>query len=192
MTDPIPPYACQAEAALSLYEDALWLKADGQHIDRITCLLYARAGRAALLALAIHHRIAVIPSTVNLAGLAASLETHEPVLRKPKRQAACRDLSRVLVLDGSDAGADYVTRDLFGEEDAEHCADAATQLLNLCCQRLLGMVLDDALLRLFRLRQRPMRDVELWRRRYSRVSRSKATGRSRHYRNTETDHTGHG
>ncbi len=158
-------YAYFAEAALSCFAEAHLMRQepDGGR-ERLACGLFARSARCALVALCAAQGTPGDAATVNLLSLVAPLDRGR--LRQAQRAyAAARLLSRVLVLDQCDAGAGYVTRDLFDRTDMLACEAAAKVLIELCCRHLLRCGWEDALVRFEPFRTAPMTDTRLWSRR---------------------------
>ena len=166
------PYAYWAEAALAHYEQAQQLQHEALHGERDTCAHYARAARAALNALLAAHSIAPEAGTSYLLAPLATLSRVGQHWGRaaPKAQAHARLLSRVLILDQTDAGADYLARDLFGADDVAVCQVAARFFLETLCQRFLGLDLEQTQLRFDPLRQPPMTHAALWCRRQQRLA----------------------
>jgi hypothetical protein len=161
-------YAYQAEAALAHYTHAQWTQHDGFHCERLSCVLYARAARCALNALLSAQGGNPDAGALNLLAAVACLDQRGRIFGRnlDKVQLHARQLSRALILDQSDAGAGYVTRDLFDQADVETCAAAATFFVDLCCRRLLRATYEQALVRFHPFRQPPMTDTTLWQRRH--------------------------
>jgi len=158
-------YAYFAEAALSWFAEAHLMRQepDGGR-ERLACGLFARSARCALVALCAAQGTPRDAATLNLLSLVEPLDIGPP--RQVERMnAAARLLSRVLVLDQCDAGAGYVTRDLFDRADVVACEAAAKLLVELCCRRLLRCGWEDALIRFEPFRTAPMTDTHLWSRR---------------------------
>ena len=134
------------DAAVSLFTEAQWLRHEATNMERTTCVLYARAGRAALCALlgANDADLSAAAATADLLDLVHHLHfQREPLATTAIPHA--RRLSLVLLMDRFDAGRDFVTRDLLGLEDVLECEKAASQLLVSCLLRLFGISLESAL-----------------------------------------------
>lgn len=158
-------YAYLAEAALAAFAEAHLMRQepDGGR-ERLACALFARSARSALAALCVAQGTPGDASTLNLMALVAPLDGGR--LRQAEQAlTAARLLSRVLVLDQWEAGAGYVTRDLFDQGDVLACEAAAQRLLELCCRRLLRCGWEDALIRFEPFRAAPMTGTGLWARR---------------------------
>jgi hypothetical protein len=160
-------YAYHAEAALAHYAQALWLRHDGLHCERLACALYAKAGRGALAALCAARALPFDEATFSLLAAVICLEDQGRAFGRQfdKALGHAQRLSRVLILDQRDAGAGYVTRDLFDADEVECCQHAAAFFMDACCRRLLRATLEQALLRLAPFRQPPLTDTTLWQRR---------------------------
>jgi hypothetical protein len=134
------------DAALSLFTEAQWLRHEATNMERTTCVLYARAGRAALCALlgANDADLSSAAGTSNLLELVDTLHAQRDPLAANSKDHA-RRLSAVLVMDRTDAGRDYVTRELFDRDDVLKCEEGASYMLTACLQRLFGIDLSKAL-----------------------------------------------
>lgn len=162
----IEQYAYHAEAALDLFAEAHLLRQEPDSRERLVCGLYARAGRSALTALCVAEGLHATDIRPTLLPHAVQLDDRG-LFRRRSHEAFryARLLSRVLILDLTEAGIGYVTRDLFDRADAEACERAATFFLDICTQRLLRCAWDDALIRFLPFRSPPMVDTTLWARR---------------------------
>ena len=160
-------YAYRAEAALSYFSDAHEMRHDCTNRERYACVLFARAARCALAALCAAKGLPVNDTLLNLQAPVASLKTSGCKLGRSEEAAYAhaRWLTRVLILDQHDAGADYVTRDLFDESDVLRCEEAAVFFVDRCCQHLLRTNWEQALIRFLPFREVPMTNTFLWQRR---------------------------
>ena len=161
-------YAYLAEAALSHLSDAHCLRDSTIPCERLRCILFARSARCALSALLSAQGSQHHACTLNLLTPVASLDRQGRYFgrRLDKAQQHARQLSRVLILDQLDAGAGYVTRDLFDARDVQACEAAAVFFVDTCCQRLLRCTWEQALIRFHPFRVPPMTDTTLWQRRH--------------------------
>ena len=158
-------YAYTAEAALAAFTDAHLMRQEcDRGRERLVCVLFARSARSALVAMCAAQGTPVDAMTVNLMALVAPLDGSR-LRQAGQAYAAARLLTRVLILDQLDAGAGYVTRDLFDQVDMLACEAAAKRLLEICCRRLLHCGWEDALIRFEPFRTAPMTDTRLWSRR---------------------------
>ena len=167
MQDPTDHYAYRAEAALALFADAHQMRQEQDSRQRIVCGLFARSARCALVALCAAQSLPADETTLNLLSPVACLDRRGRGFGRntDKARLHARILSRVLILDQSDAGAGYVTRDLFDGADVMACEQAAQFFLDHCCRRLLRCTWEQALIRFLPFRCPPMTDTTLWTRR---------------------------
>ncbi|HZR37942.1 MAG TPA: hypothetical protein VFA75_21400 [Nevskia sp.] len=168
-------YAYWAEAALAHFEEGCWLRQEALHSEREICVHYARSARAALNALLVSCSMAPSQGSTNLLSAVVILRQVGHLWGRAERKALshARLLSRVLILDLADAGADYVVRDLFGQDDVVQCEVAARFFLGIVCKRFLGLDAEQTQLRFDPLRQPPMTDTQLWIRRRIHLTKSK-------------------
>lgn len=169
------PYAYWAEAALAHFEEGSWQRHEALRGEREICVHYARAARAALNALLVAHSAAPAGAITNLLSAVVSLRQlgHDWGRGESRALSHARLLSRVLILDQPDAGADYVARDLFGQEDILQCETAARFFVDTACKRFLGLDAEQTQLRFDPLRRLPMTDTQLWTRRQIHLAKSK-------------------
>jgi hypothetical protein len=160
-------YAYRAEAALAHFSDAHQMRHEPNGRERLICGLNARAGRGALMALCAAQGLPADESTLNLLAPVDCLDHARRLFGRhiDKAVAHARLLSRVLILDQSDAGAGYVTRDLFDIDDVMRSEEAAKFFVDLCCRRLLRCTWEQALIRFHPFREAPMTHTTLWKRR---------------------------
>jgi len=159
-------YAYRAEAALDLFEDAHLMRQGQDSQERLVCSLFARSARMALSALCVAEGLDSDDLNLSLFRQTAQLEQRGLFGRAPERAYRhARLLTRVLILDQQEAGAGYVTRDLFDEADVTACERSAQFFLDICTRRLLRCSWEDALLRFLPFRDVPMVDTRLWVRR---------------------------
>jgi len=168
-------HAYWAEAGLAHLSDAHILRDGTFQCDRLRCSLYARAARCALNAMLSAQGDQAEVRSLNLLAPVVSLDQAGQGFGRHEERATqyARLLSRVLVIDQSDAGEGYVTRDLFGDQDVEACESAAIFFVDQCCRRLMRATWEQALLRFHPFREPPMVDTRLWARRERSPVRSK-------------------
>ena len=160
-------YAYRAEAALSYFADAHLMRNECENRERHACVLFARSARCALAALCASQGVPVSDTLLNLQSPVACLSGSSCSFGRSTEtaNAHARWLSRVLILDQHDAGADYVTRDLFDESDVLRCEAAAQFFVDRCCRHLLHTTWEQALIRFLPFREPPMTHTTLWQRR---------------------------
>jgi hypothetical protein len=166
MSHPIDRYAYWIEAALSYYEDAEDLRMSGNTLHRLACLLYARAARAGLNAMAAATDIQPDETATHLSALLRQIEPVRADIATANLHADARTLTRVLQLDRSEVGDDLLVRDLFDQEMVDACRMATTRILGPIVKELLGKGLEEAQLRFAAFRAAPMISSRLWQRRH--------------------------